>query len=71
MLDEKQDPGQEVGPVQIPSGAETEAEIEYLPVVGLDDEADGRDEDITPEEQEAAKALTEHTHEGVIGHRAE
>lgn len=47
------------------------AQIEYLPVVGLDDEDDGRDEEDTPEDLAAAGEATAHTHEGVIGHRAE
>lgn len=47
------------------------ASIEYLPVVGLDDEDDGRDEDDTPEDLAQAGEATAHTHEGVIGHRAE
>ncbi len=69
MAEQGRDPEQKPdGP-----GGQTEpvAEIEYLPVVGLDDEDDGRGEDDTPEELAQAGEATAHTHEGVIGHRAE
>ncbi len=65
MSDEEQTPDQEqpakAKSIATPEEAGKAGEIKYLPVVGLDDEADGRDEDITPDEQAEAKTLTEHT----------